>query len=155
MVNRDFRDLFAALNGAGVRYLVVGAHAVAFHSEPRFTRDLDVWVEATPANAQRVVQALTTFGAPLEGVSEGDFASPAVTFQIGIAPNRIDVTTTIDGVSFEEAWPNRVTSQYGDQPIFLIGRRDLLANKRAAGRPQDLLDVALLERHADDAPESR
>jgi hypothetical protein len=153
MVNRDFRDLFAALNDAGVKYLVVGAHAVAFHSEPRFTKDLDIWVEATPENARRVMQALTVFGAPLEGVSAQDFATPAVTFQIGVAPNRIDVTTTIDGVSFEEAWPDRAISQYGDQPISLIGRRDLLANKRAAGRPQDLLDVALLERH-DDAPGS-
>ncbi|MDR7420722.1 MAG: hypothetical protein QN178_17640 [Armatimonadota bacterium] len=149
MLNRDFRDLFAAFNDAGVKYLVVGAHAVAFYSEPRFTRDLDVWVEATPENARRVMEALTVFGAPLEGVGPGDFATAGVTLQIGVAPNRIDVTTSIDGVSFEQAWPGRVTSQYGDQTIFVIARRDLVANKRAAGRPQDLLDLAALERHED------
>lgn len=147
MVNPDFRDLFAALNDAGARYLVVGAHAVAFYAEPRFTKDLDVWVEAAPENARRVMAALRAFGAPLEGVSEADFATPAVTLQIGVAPNRIDMTTHIDGVSFESAWPNRTETSFGDQSIWVIGRSDLVLNKRAAGRPQDLLDLASLGRH--------
>jgi hypothetical protein len=147
MVNRDFRDLFAALNDTGARYLVVGAHAVAFHAEPRFTKDLDVWVDASPANAPKVMEALHAFGAPLAGVSETDFATPAATLQIGVAPNRIDITTRIDGVSFEAAWPNRVATQFGDQHIHVIGRADLQANKMAAGRPQDLLDLAALARH--------
>jgi len=81
------------------------------------------------------------------GVSETDFATPAVTLQIGVAPNRIDITTRIDGVSFDAAWPNRVETRFGDQPIHVIGRADLLANKRAAGRPQDLLDLSILARH--------
>jgi hypothetical protein len=147
MVNTDFRDLFAALNDAGARYLLVGAHAVAFHAEPRFTKDLDVWVEASASNAPRVLAALRAFGAPLGGVTELDFSSPEVTLQIGVAPNRIDVATHIDGVTFESAWPNRVASTFGDQTIWLIGREDLITNKRAAGRPQDLLDLALLTRH--------
>jgi hypothetical protein len=147
MVNRDFRDLFVALNDAGARYLVVGAHAVAYYAEPRFSKDLDVWVDASPANAPQVMAALRAFGAPLQAVSEDDFSAPGVTLQIGVAPNRIDVATQVDGVTFEVAWPNRVETQFGDQRIWLIGRDDLLANKKAAGRPQDLLDLDTLARH--------
>ena len=147
MVNRDFRDLFAALNDAGARYLVVGAHAVAFYAEPRFTKDLDVWVEPTLTNAGKVMAALQAFGAPVSDVSEADLATPSVTLQIGVAPNRIDIATRIDGVAFEAAWPNRTETQFGDQTIALIGRGDLMTNKRAAGRPQDLLDLSTLERH--------
>ena len=148
MVNRDFSDLFAALNDADARYLLVGAHAVAFHAEPRYTKDLDVWVDATPDNARRVMAALRAFGAPLECASDADFAQPGVTLQIGVAPNRIDVATQIDGVAFADAWPNRVESVYGEQRIWVIGRADLVTNKRAAGRPQDLLDLTVLARHA-------
>ncbi len=147
MVNRDFRDLFAALNDAGAEYLVVGAHAVAFYAEPRFTKDLDVWVGATPANALRVFAALQAFGAPLAGVSEADFVHPGAVLQIGVAPNRIDLATQIDGVTFEDAWPNRTPSTFGDQAIWIIGRAELLRNKASAGRPQDLLDLALLQKH--------
>jgi hypothetical protein len=147
MVNRDFSDLFAALNDAEVSYLLVGAHAVAFHAEPRYTKDLDIWVDPTSANAARVIRALRAFGAPLSGVAESDFSQPGVTLQIGVAPNRIDIATAIDGVGFADAWPRRVESVYGDQRIWVIGRTDLATNKRAAGRPQDLLDLALLEKH--------
>jgi hypothetical protein len=147
MVNPDFSDLFAAFNEAGVKYLVVGAHAVAFFAEPRFTKDLDVWVEASPVNARRVMAALGAFGAPLTEVTETDFAHPGVTFQIGVAPNRIDVATAIEGIAFEQAWPNRVASRFGDHDIWIIGRADLITNKKAAGRPQDLLDLATLEKH--------
>lgn len=147
MVNPDFRDLFAALNEAQANYLVVGAHAVAFYAEPRFTKDLDVWVEASPTNAPRVFRALQDFGAPLTGVSETDFRSPGAVFQIGVAPNRIDVTTSIEGVSFEAAWPNRSPTTFGDQSIWIIGRAELIQNKTAAARPQDLLDLATIEKH--------
>jgi hypothetical protein len=148
MVNRDFSDLFAAFNEAGVEYLVIGAHAVAYYAEPRFTKDLDVWVRATTSNAPRILTALRSFGAPLAGVSESDFSSPGVTLQLGVAPNRIDIATAIDGVTFDAAWPNRTSTQYGDHAIWVIGRDDLVANKRAAGRPQDLLDLATLGKHA-------
>jgi hypothetical protein len=147
MVNPDFSDLFAALNGAEVRYLLVGAHAVAFHAEPRYTKDLDIWVDPTSTNAARVMEALRTFGAPLSGVAESDFSQPGVTLQIGVAPNRIDLATAIDGVTFADAWPHRVESVYGEHRIWIIGRADLATNKRAAGRPQDLLDLALLKKH--------
>jgi hypothetical protein len=148
MVNPDFRDLFAALNGARANYLVVGAHAVSFYAEPRFTKDLDVWVEASAANAPRVLAALQDFGAPLEGVAEADFHAPGATLQIGVAPNRIDIITDISGVRFAAAWPNRLASTFGDQSIWIIGRADLILNKTASARPQDLLDLALLQKHA-------
>lgn len=147
MVNPDFRDLFAALNEAQANYLVVGAHAVAFYAEPRFTKDLDVWVEASPANAPRIITALLAFGAPLAGVTEADFTRPGAVLQIGVAPNRIDITTHIDGVAFAAAWPNRLSTVFGDQAIWIIGRAELIQNKAAAARPQDLLDLAMIKKH--------
>ncbi len=147
MVNPDFRDLFAALNEAGASYLVVGAHAVAFYAEPRYTKDLDVWVDASPGNAPRILAALGAFGAPLAGVAESDFHTPGAVLQIGVAPNRIDVTTQIDGVAFGAAWPNRQSTTFGDQSIWIIGRAELMQNKAAVARPQDLLDLDLLRKH--------
>jgi len=147
VVNPDFRDLFAALREAGASYLVVGAHAVAFYAEPRYTKDLDVWVEASPANAPRILAALQAFGAPLADVTEADFHHGGVVLQIGVAPNRIDVTTHLDGVNFQAAWPNRQPAMFGDESIWIIGRAELIQNKTAVGRPQDLLDLAMLEKH--------
>ena len=146
MVNADFRDLFAALNDAGARYLLVGGYALAVHSVPRFTKDLDVWIDSTPENAPLVLEALRTFGAPTTSLEDGDLTRAGIVFQIGLAPNRIDIITAIDGVDFADAWPARVTARYGDQAIAVIGRAHLIANKRASGRPQDLLDAELLER---------
>lgn len=145
--NRDFSDLFAALNGAHVEYLLVGGYAVAFHAEPRFTKDLNVWVNATPDNARRVYSALATFGAPLDGVVAGDFAHPGVVYQMGLPPNRIDVVTAIDGPTWPEAWAEHVETQYGDERVPVIGLDCLIRNKLASGRPQDLLDVEVLRRH--------
>ena len=145
-VNSDFKDLFAALNAAGARYLLVGGYAVAFHAQPRFTKDLDVWTAPEPENARRVLDALRAFGAPLHDLSVADLSRPGITFQIGVPPNRIDILTSIDGVSFDDAWPDRVETSYGDQPMFVIGKTSLVRNKRASGRPQDLIDVGLLER---------
>lgn len=144
-LNRDFRDLFAALNAAGARYLLVGGYAVAFHAEPRFTKDLDVWTEPSPGNASCVLDALRRFGAPLQDLTVVDLERPGTVFQIGIPPNRIDIVTAIDGVDFSEAWPERAETTYGDQPVPVIGKRQLVKNKRAAGRPQDLLDLKVLE----------
>jgi hypothetical protein len=145
-VNPDFRDLFAALNAAAARYLLVGGYAVAFHAEPRFTKDLDVWTEPSSDNARRVHDALRAFGAPLHDLGPDDLARPGLIFQIGVPPNRIDVVTSVDGVEFAEAWPARAETSYGDQAVPVIGRTELIRNKRAAGRPQDLLDLEILER---------
>jgi hypothetical protein len=148
MVNRDFRDLLAAFAAHDVQFLVVGAYAVTFHARPRFTRDLDVWVEPSSTNAPRVMSALTAFGAPLaaHGVSVADFLRPGVVYQMGLPPNRIDILTAVDGLDFGACWPRRVTSTYGDAPVHYLAKADLITNKRTVGRPQDLEDVRALER---------
>ncbi|MDE3245142.1 MAG: hypothetical protein KGN80_03565 [Acidobacteriota bacterium] len=145
-VNPDFRDLFATLNGAGAEYLVIGAHALAVHGAPRFTKDLDLLVGCDEANAQRVWRALEQFGAPLGSLRPVDLGTPGLMFQMGIAPNRIDILTSADGLEFESAWNNKIESRYGDQPIWILGRQDLLTNKAATGRAQDLADIEALNR---------
>jgi hypothetical protein len=116
-----------------------------FYTVPRYTKDLDVWVRPTRENAERVHRALAGFGAPMSDLTVADLAVPGTIFQIGIAPNRVDVITSIDAVAFEEAWRRRVASTYGGVPIAILSAEDLLTNKRTVGRKQDLLDVELLE----------
>ncbi len=140
-VNSDFNDLLSAFNAAGVRYLVVGGLALAFHDRPRFTKDLHFWVEPSAENAGHVYQALADFGAPLDRIAEEDFARDDVVFQIGVAPLRVDVMTSITGVDFETAWPARSKARYGEADVNVIGRDALVQNKRATARPQDLIDV--------------
>ncbi len=145
-VNQDFKDLFSTFNDCHVEYLVIGAHAVMFYARPRFTKDLDVWVNPTPENAQRVWQALTIFGAPLQEVTPASFTDRELVYQVGIEPNRFDVMMGIPGIEFPAAWTNREHSTYGGIPIPIISRHDLIRAKRAAGRPQDLLDATELEK---------
>ena len=144
-MNPDFLDILSALSAEGADYLVVGAYAVAAHGAPRATGDLDVWVRPTPENAKRVMSALRRFGAPLHGLTEQDLSAPAVVFQMGVPPRRIDVLTAIDGVAFDEAWPHRTRVKEGALEVAVLGLGDLLRNKRAAGRPKDLADVERLE----------
>ncbi|MDL1874418.1 hypothetical protein FBQ85_04505 [Cytophagia bacterium CHB2] len=103
-LNPDYFDMLKAFNAAGVNYLIVGAYAFGFHVEPRTTKDIDVWVDPTPENARRVYQALIDFGAPLEGIEAQDFCNSDVVYQIGVAPNRIDILTGLESISFAEAW---------------------------------------------------
>ena len=147
-LNRDHLDLLRAFVEADVRFLVVGAHAVGYHAQPRATGDLDVWIEPTAENARRAHQALTTFGAPLENLSVADLETPGIVFQMGVPPNRIDVLTEISGVRFREAWQTRSEATVADLKVPIIGFDCLLANKRAAGRPKDAGDVDVLERLA-------
>lgn len=146
-MNPDFLDLLRSLCDAEARFLVVGAYAVSFHAEPRATGDLDIWVEPTPENARRVYAALAAFGAPLDDLGVDDLADPRIVFQMGVAPRRIDILTAITGVGFAEAWPDRAEASYGGVRFPILGRDALIKNKRALGRPKDLLDVELLERH--------
>src|SRR5574342_755971 len=118
--NSDFRDLFAALNAVDAEFLVVGALALAAHGHVRATKDLDVWIRSTPANAERVHRALSTFGAPLHDLTVDDLASPHLIFQIGVAPVRIDIITSIDGVEFDEAWSEKLVSEYADQAVHVL-----------------------------------
>lgn len=146
-MNQDFRDLLAEFNARNVEYLVVGAHALAAHGHVRATKDLDVWVRPELENAARVLAALTAFGAPLHDLKAPDLAAPGTVFQIGVAPIRIDVITAIDGVDFARAWVSRIQAPFADQVVPVLSREDLIRNKRAAGREQDLLDVRWLERN--------
>lgn len=145
MASRDFRDLFAEFNAASVEYLVVGAHALAFHGHIRATKDLDVWIRPVATNAARVIAALAAFGAPVSQVTVGDLSTPGVTYQIGVDPLRIDILTDVDGLTFEEAWPNRTMATFDDQSVHVLSRTDLIRNKRASGRSQDLADLEALE----------
>lgn len=140
-MTKDFEELFACLRRQNVRAVVVGGYAVAFHGQPRFTKDIDVFVEPTPENAERLMAALTDFGFGGLGLTASDFASPGKIVQLGVAPNRVDLLTTIDGVTFDEAWQGRVPGRYGEEAVDYIGRAELIRNKRASGRPQDLLDI--------------
>jgi hypothetical protein len=145
-INPDFRDLFSALCEEGAEFIVVGAHAVMFYTEPRYTKDLDVWVCPSPANGAKVHRALRKFGAPMADLSEEDLSVAGTIFQIGVAPNRIDIITSIEGVEFVDAWHRRVSSTYGGVGISILALDDLLINKRTVGRPQDMIDVEKLGR---------
>jgi hypothetical protein len=144
-MNQDFVDLLRAFVAHDVRFLVVGAYALALHGRPRATGDLDVWVDATPGNAPRVVQALASFGAPMGDISQDDFSRPGVVYQLGIAPGRIDILTALTGITFEEAWRGRVREALGDVEVDFIGRESFLKNKRATGRAKDLGDIEGME----------
>ena len=144
--NSDFSALLQAFNDAGVEYLLIGGRAYSFHDQPRYTKDYDLWIRSTPENAVRAFAALARFGAPLDGVTAQDLIDPESFFAMGIPPNRIDVLNSIDGITFEEAWPRRVEGRHGDVLMWVIGIDDLIRNKRAAGRSTDLIDVEKLER---------
>ena len=145
LINRDFSDLLAELSARGAEYLIVGAYALAAHGHIRATKDLDIWINPSPENALRVFAALAAFGAPVEDLTEDDLATEGTIFQIGVEPYRIDVITRVDGLAFGDAWGDRVTTQYGDLSVWVIGRDDLIRNKKASGRLQDLADVEKLQ----------
>lgn len=148
MASRDYEEFIAALNAHGVRYLVVGAHAVAFHARPRATKDLDILIDPTPTNARRALAALRDFfgGAEL-GYSVEDVTDPRWIIQLGVAPVRVDLISEIPGLaSFEAAWRNRVSARFGTVPAHYIGLDELIRAKEAARRPQDRADLRILQR---------
>lgn len=143
-MNRDFVEMLSALCAASAEFLVVGAHALAAHGVPRATGDLDIWVRPSPENAERVLAALRTFGAPLLDLSRDDLVRPDTVFQIGLPPSRIDILSGVSGVTFDDAWKNRLSVSIGELTVPVIGREDFIRNKRAAGRDKDLSDLTLL-----------
>lgn len=153
-MSRDFRDLIAEFNAHGVEYLVVGAHALAAHGHVRATKDLDVWVRPRTDNAPRVIAALRSFGAPLQDLTAEDLTRAGTVFQIGVPPVRVDVLTTIDGVSFDEAWSEHLKTAFADQPVGVLSREHLIRNKRASGRTQDLADIERLQ-SGEESPRDR
>jgi hypothetical protein len=134
------------LNEAGVRYLIVGGYAVMVHTEPRFTKDLDIWIDPQTQNADRLSAALARFGAPLADVTAAVFTEPDVFYQIGIDPVRIDIMTSLPGLSFAKAWENRLAISFNDQAAFILGLDDLIRTKTASGRRRDKLDLRMLRR---------
>jgi hypothetical protein len=143
---KDVRDWLALLERHGVRYLIVGGFAIAVHGTPRYTKDVDIWVECAAVNAQRLLKALDEFGFGSLGFTEQDLTTPDLVIQLGYEPNRIDLLTGLTGVSFVDAYPKRVSAKIDDLELPVIDRDSLIANKRAFGRPQDLVDAEDLER---------
>ena len=148
--NPHYRELLQALNEYEVEYLVVGGYAFMKYTEPRFTKDLDVWVHNSSQNSERLFRALAKFGAPLQadGVTPETFTERKIVYQIGVAPVRIDILTHIDGVEFTGAWRNRVTGAFFGVPVQLISLDDLIANKQAAGRSSDLEQLQHIQNDA-------
>jgi len=147
-LNDDFREMLEALTDADVEFVIVGAHALAVHGVPRATGDIDVLVRPSPENAVRVMAALLAFGAPVaaHGVTRADFERPGNVYQIGLPPRRIDLLTEITGVSFDEAWADRVIVERDGLSLPFLSRAALLRNKDATGRDKDALDAKLLRR---------
>ena len=145
MLNKDYKEMLQCLLEENVRFLLVGAYAVAVHGFPRATKDIDLFVWATPENAANLMRALAKFGAPLDDISESDFSSEGIIFQIGNSPRRIDIITNISGIKFEQAYANRKAILIEGIEVPVISLQDLIANKRASGRMQDLADIEKLE----------
>ena len=144
--SQNFKELLQLLNDCLVDYLIVGGYAVMRYAEPRFTKDLDIWVGHSPDNSRRVFTALAHFGAPLrhDGVAEETFSVEQTVYQIGVPPVRVDILTSISGCVFEDAWGRRVPGVMYGVPVHFISLADLIANKRAAGRASDLEHLGLL-----------
>ena len=145
MFNQDFKDMLSALSEARADFLLVGAYALAVHGFPRATGDLDIWVRADSDNARKVLYSLAVFGAPLDDLTVDDLSKPGIVFQIGVEPSRIDILTAISGVEFGHAWESRVLVDVDGVCINVIGRDDLVVNKRASGRPKDIADAETLD----------
>ncbi len=140
----DWRAFIESLNSNGVEYLVVGAVALAHHGFPRYTGDLDVFVDNSPDNAERMETALAEFGVAALGLKASDFDEPYRVIQLGIPPYRIDILTSLTGIAFVEAWPSRVEAVVGETQVNFIGREALIRNKRTTGRLKDKADLEAL-----------
>lgn len=145
MLNDDYKEMLQCLSEENVSFLLVGAYALAAYGYPRATKDIDIFVRAAPDNASNLMRALARFGAPLSGISAADFSAEGIVFQIGNNPQRIDILTSISGVDFQQAYERRNAVSLEGMVVPVISLEDLIANKRATGRTQDLADVERLE----------
>ncbi len=146
MLSNDMLDLLKDLARHKVEFLIIGGHAVNYYSDPRATKDLDLWIRATPQNAQQVYAALKDFGAPVESRSPADFCDGASFFIIGVKPNRVDLLQNVPGVEFSAAWSRQQRVNLAGVEVGVIGLEDLIRAKTAAGRPQDLADLEKLNK---------
>jgi hypothetical protein len=145
MLNEDYKDMLHALSEEKVRFLLVGAYALAAHGYPRATMDIDIWVMPSPQNADAVLRALHRFGAPLHNLSKEDLQKDGTIFQIGVAPRRIDIITTASGLQFEDAYEKSLSLNIEGIELHIPSIDDLIRNKRAVGRTKDMADVEALE----------
>lgn len=143
-VPSDFKELLALLNENNVDYVVIGGYALAYHGAPRYTGALDILVPPDALNGRRICQSLADFGFSGLGLSESDFASPNAVIQLGYPPVRIDLATSIDGVTWEEVRHGSIESMLDGMPVRIIGRAELIANKRASARAKDFADLEAL-----------
>jgi len=145
-LSSDLREFIHLLNTKSVKYVIVGAWALAFHGRPRYTGDLDVFVSREPDNADKLMEVIEAFGFGRSGIKRDDFLQVDHVIQLGRAPNRIDILTGISGVAFDEAWESREHGSVSDAAVFVISRDLLIKNKRAANRDKDQADIKLLEK---------
>jgi hypothetical protein len=148
-VNSDFTELLKLFSDNSVRYLIIGGYAFIQYAEPRYTKDLDLWISTDTKNAESVYAALKAFGAPLAEITEDDFSEEGYFYQMGVPPMRVDIMMGIPGLEFERAWKNRVEIEFDELLVTFISKEDLIAAKRASGRPQDLIDADTLEQTDD------
>lgn len=149
MLNEDYKDLLHALSAEKVKFLLVGAYALAAHGYPRATMDIDIWVKPDPANAAAVLRSLERFGAPLQNLSHEDLEKADTVFQIGVAPRRIDILTGVSGLEFDATFRNAIEVRIDDVLLRIPSTADLIQNKRASGRTRDLADAEALENLGD------
>ncbi|MBW6516750.1 MAG: hypothetical protein K0B81_09095 [Candidatus Cloacimonetes bacterium] len=146
-VEKDFEEFVKLLNESKVRYLIVGAYAVGFHAEPRNTGDIDIWVDSTPLNADKIIAVLHNFGFSTLGITKEDILNPDSVIQLGYPPVRIDMLTSLTGLDFDIAFKARVDANFGTTTVSLISLQDLIKNKEATGRTRDLADAELLRKY--------
>ncbi len=149
MLNEDYKDMLQSLLGNEVKFLIIGAYALAAYGYPRATGDFDIWVEASPENSKKILSSLISFGSPTSELTEITFAQKGIVFQIGVAPRRIDLITHIDGVDFNNAYPSRTIIVMEGLNLPFISKENLIKNKKATGRDKDLVDVKHLEENGD------
>jgi hypothetical protein len=145
MLNQDFKEFIQLLNDNQVKYLVIGGYAVAVHGHPRYTKDIDIWIEISDENAQKLVTALTQFGFESLGLTSEDFQTPHQIIQLGYPPNRIDLITNPDGIDFQTCYDSKIEVTLNDVPVKFINLDNLKKNKLASGRLQDLADLEKLQ----------
>jgi predicted nucleotidyltransferase len=146
MLNNDYKEMLSALCEEKVKFILVGAYALAIQGYPRATMDIDFWVATTKENAAAIMRALERFGAPLDNITITDFQAENIIFQVGVEPRRIDIITSIDGVNFEDAFEHSILVDIDGIQVHVISKEDIIINKRASGRTKDLADVEMLER---------
>jgi len=143
-IQPDFKELLALLNAHNVDYVIVGAYALAFHGAPRFTGDIDIFIKPDPKNAERILAALKEFGFGSLDLDKSDFQQPEKVIQLGVPPVRVDLLTSLTAVSWQQAYSDKIEGAYGDVPVYFLGRKEFLANKKALSRKKDLADIEAL-----------